>query len=473
MVFDQITASSIRGAALRTKGAAGPSGIDAHVCRRLCTSFKSASNDLCHALTAIAKRLCTTFVNPKGISPLLVCRLIALDKCPGIRPIGVCETPRRIIAKAVLFTTKYDLQDTAGPKQLCAGQIAGIEAAVHAVRSILSHEDTEAILLVDASNAFNSLNRQVALLADIATSQPHATYAAFIHGFTHQFTYLSRTTPNKDHLLEPLEQFIRSKVIPAWTGRAPPNDLERELFALPARLGGLGIVDLVGRSHKEFQASVSISAPLCHLIQSQQSDYPWETMDVQTEAKLNVRKQRREESRSLVSNIKSALSDSLKHAVELAQEKGASTWLTSLPLEEFGFSLHKGAFRDALALRYGWLPSNTPINCPCGTHFSVDHALSCPKGGFPSIPHNEVRDTVADWMSEVCSDVCTEPTLQPITGETLTGTSAISGDGTRLDVAANCFWGGRFERAYFDVRIFNPNAPSNRQQCLASTYIKH
>ena len=314
---------------------------------------------------------------------------------------------------------------------------------------------------------------ELALLADIATNQPHATYAAFIHGCTHKFTYISRTTPNKDHLLEPLEQFIRSKVIPAWTGKAPPNDLKRELFALPARLGGLGIVDLVGRSQKEFQASVSISAPLCHLIESQQSDYPWETMDAQTEAKLNVRKQRREESRSLVSNIKSALSDSLKHAVELPQDKGASTWLTSLPLEKFGFSLHKGAFRDALALRYGWLPSNIPINCPCGTHFSVEHALSCPKGGFPSIRHNEVRDTVADWMSEVCSDVCTEPTLQPITGETLTCTSSISGDGTRLDVAANGFWGGRFERAYFDVRIFNPHAPSNRQQCLASTNRKH
>ena len=115
----------------------------------------------------------------------------------------------------------------------------------------------------------------------------------------------------------------------------------------------LGIVDLVGRSYKEFKASVSISAPLCHLIEAQQSDYPWETLDAQTEAKLNVRKQRQEESRSLVSNIKSALSDSLKHAVELAQEKGTSTWLTSLPLEEFGFSLHKRAFRDALALRYG------------------------------------------------------------------------------------------------------------------------
>ena len=108
-------------------------------------------------------------------------------------------------------------------------------------------------------NKLMKWQEELALLVDVATSQPHATYAAFIHGFTHKFTYLSRTTPNKDHLLEPLEQFIRSKLIPAWTGRAPPNDLERELFALPERLGGLGIVDLVGRSHKEFQASVSIS----------------------------------------------------------------------------------------------------------------------------------------------------------------------------------------------------------------------
>ncbi len=55
-----------------------------------------------------------------------------------------------------------------------------------------------------------------------------------------------------------------------------------------------------------------------------------------------------------------------------------------------------------------------------------------------------------------------------ITNETLRGASAIKEDGARLDIAANGFWGGRFERAYryFDVRIFNPHAPSNRQQSI-------
>ena len=139
------------------KGAVGPSRIGAHCWRRLCTSFKSASDDLCHSLALLARRLCVSSLDPKGLSSLLACRLIALDKCPGVRPIGICETARRII---VLSVAKADLQEAAGSLQLCAGQIAGIEAAVHAA---FSNDDVDAVLLVDASNAFNSLNRDVAL----------------------------------------------------------------------------------------------------------------------------------------------------------------------------------------------------------------------------------------------------------------------------------------------------------------------
>ena len=44
---------------------------------------------------------------------------------------------------------------------------------------------------------------------------------------------------------------------------------------------------------------------------------------------------------------------SLKRSIELASEKGASNWLSILPLQEHNFSLHKTAFHDAVALRYG------------------------------------------------------------------------------------------------------------------------
>ena len=67
------------------------------------------------------------------------------------------------MAKAILSVVREDLQAAAGSIQLCAGQIAGIEAGVHAVQALFQKVDTEAILLVDASNAFNALNRQTAL----------------------------------------------------------------------------------------------------------------------------------------------------------------------------------------------------------------------------------------------------------------------------------------------------------------------
>ena len=58
---------------------------------------------------------------------------------------------------------KNDVIDATGPLQLCAGQDAGCEAAVHGIRHLYADTETEAILLVDATNAFNSLNTQVAL----------------------------------------------------------------------------------------------------------------------------------------------------------------------------------------------------------------------------------------------------------------------------------------------------------------------
>ena len=48
--------------------------------------------------------------------------------------------------------------------------------------------------------------------------------------------------------------------------------------------------------------------------------------------------------------------------MELPQEKGASIWLTALPIDIHDFALHKSAFRsrDALSLRYNWLFQNQP-----------------------------------------------------------------------------------------------------------------
>ena len=149
---------------MQTKGAAGRSGLDVMNWRRLCTAFEEKSNDLCSAIAKFAVRICTQYIDPAGLMSYTACRLIPRNKCPGVRPIGIGEVLRRIIGKAIMRTIKQDLQAAVGSLQLCADQDAGCEAAVHVMSSIFSEDNTEAMLFVDASNAFNSLNRQVTLL---------------------------------------------------------------------------------------------------------------------------------------------------------------------------------------------------------------------------------------------------------------------------------------------------------------------
>ena len=149
--------------AIRTTGSAGPSRVNAHGWRLCAPLSRVHLTDLCNSLALVAKRLCTSLVDPKCVSSLLACRLIALDKPPGVHPIGIGDTARRIIAKAILSTTKSDMQDASGCLQLCTGQLSGIEATVEAVRTAFESDENEAVLLADASNAFNSLNRQVTL----------------------------------------------------------------------------------------------------------------------------------------------------------------------------------------------------------------------------------------------------------------------------------------------------------------------
>ena len=115
-------------------------------------------------------RLCLECVDPKGISAMVACRLIALNKCPGVRPIAVGETARRIIGKAIATAVSNDIQEAAGPLQVCAGHLSGCEAAVHAMHQVFQSSDTKAVILVDACNA----RRTGRLLYETSyTSVPH------------------------------------------------------------------------------------------------------------------------------------------------------------------------------------------------------------------------------------------------------------------------------------------------------------
>ena len=99
--------------------------------------------------------------------------------------------------------------------------------------------------------------------------------------------------------------------------------------------------------------------------------------------------------------------------------------------------------------------------------------MSCPIGGYPSLRHNEVRDLIAGFLNEVAHDVQVGQHLQPVTGERFTLRSTITDEQARLDVVASGLYGGRFEKTFLDVRVFNPFASSNPIPTIAGRYKKH
>eukprot|EP00731_Ephydatia_muelleri_P001468 Em0001g1468a len=181
--------------------------------------------------------------------------------------------------------------------------------------------------------------------------------------------------------------------------RAPPGDLERLLLSLPPRLGGLGFTIPTNMSAIEFDASTTVTKPLYDLILQKKTHYPLSVIEAQIQAKKQLHQSKQQQTQDTAANL---LPQSSHRSMVLTQEKGASSWLTTLPISEHGFALHKGAFCDALALRNGWDPPNTPSHCIYGKSFTVEHALSCPFGGYPTQCHNEIRNLTANLLSEVC-----------------------------------------------------------------------
>ena len=155
-------------------------------------------------------------------------------------------------------------------------------------------------------------------------------------------------------------------------------------------------------------------------------------------------------------------------ANDLAQMKGASAWLNALPLKHEGYVLNKREFFDAVSIRYRWRLRRLPINCACGKKFNIDHAMDCKKGGFIHRRHDGIRDIVAKMVDGVSYDVQIEPPLEPVSGERLQTGSNIKVE-ARLDIAARGFW-QRGEKAFFDVRVFDPFAKTHLCRNLESVF---
>ena len=121
---------------------------------------------------------------------------------------------------------------------------------------------------------------------------PQSAYSAFTHGVISKWNFVFRTCPNFESFLQPLEDIIRCRFIPALFSRAAPNNTERNLFSLPCRLGGLGIPLPSSTYTHQYQSSVLITEPMVNLIISQCDTIPPNISDIQWWRKSIMQQQR-------------------------------------------------------------------------------------------------------------------------------------------------------------------------------------
>ena len=185
--------------------------------------------------------------------------------------------------------------------------------------------------------------------------------------------------------------------------------------------------------------------------------------------KNEIKERKMDSNKSKFEEIRNGLDSNKNKLLDCITEKGASNWLTAVPIKDKGFYLNKSEFWDAIYLRYGFELKRIPSICSCGKSFTIEHALTCPIGGYISMRHNVIRNTTAELLDEVCKDVQLEPKLQELTGERFNLKSTITEDEARLDVSARNFW-SQGTKAFLDIRIFNPLAKSYQGQDLKTAH---
>ena len=180
---------------------------------------------------------------------------------------------------------------------------------------------------------------EVLLLAKIAESQPQAAYSALTHNLSSRWRFVARTILQVGELFLPLENVIRCTLLSLLVGTSPPNDVLCDLFVLPPRWGGLGIFNPSEQCDCEYSASVQITEPLTQCIGYHQNVSYFGVKMEQIIRKSGIQSARQSHYSSASSSICANLKHSLQLAVDLANTKGASSWLSALLLAEDGLIL--------------------------------------------------------------------------------------------------------------------------------------
>ena len=294
-------------------------------------------------------------------------------------------------------------------------------------------------------------SHSVQLLASVSKQQPQAAFIGFIKSLQLEWTFLQRVVSDCSSLLIDIEDTIISDFIPSLFGH-DCNSLDRQLFSLPLRMGGLGILIPSSDSTLLFDTfrsathvlRVAITESLPSTLQTMTARSYKLGLTTYISAKKNRDKQ-------LLSSLLDQC-DPVRQRSLLRHQKSLSCWLNVLPVQRDRFNLSAVDFCDSLCLRYMKPLLNLPASCDgCGAPFTTSHALDCRKGGLIIQRHNEIRDLLFDLISLVWSHQVKEPIVNEDTSCALVA-----------DIAARGVWQPQVT-TLFDIRVFS-DAPSYLQK---------
>jgi hypothetical protein len=127
-----VTEDSVEDTARKLSGGAGLGGVDSYTLKHWLLGFGKASRGLRSACAEIIEWMANSLPPWAAYRALRGGRLCALEKNPGVRPVGIGETFTRLFSKTILGLTLGEPKTACGADQLCSGLVAGIEGAIHA-----------------------------------------------------------------------------------------------------------------------------------------------------------------------------------------------------------------------------------------------------------------------------------------------------------------------------------------------------
>ena len=128
-------------AASHLSGGPGPGGLDGAMLKDWLIRRGTRSQRLRETMAKFVEVLANGSPDYTMYRAANITRLVALDKTPGVRPVGIGEIWMRLWAHCVHDVTKKAATRECSDSQLCVGQRSGIEGLLHAVRGVFPQSD--------------------------------------------------------------------------------------------------------------------------------------------------------------------------------------------------------------------------------------------------------------------------------------------------------------------------------------------